>query len=184
MYKAFNTVVFGDLIEQEYPFRWEKDYPCFSEEVRQAINERIKDHYYFREIGITPVARFDFLLTRKMKEIMPRYNKLMELDTVDYNPLYNIDITETYESDDTTSDITTQNDTPEDGVTDEDIENSNYMSAYSKNKTNNKNSYTRTTKGSSAGLPFSKAIQQARSIVKNWETEIIKEVSQCFINIY
>ena len=115
---------------------------------------------------------------------MPRYNKLMELDTVDFNPLYNIDITETYESDDTTSDITTQNDTPEDGVTDEDIENSNFMSAYSKNKTNNKNSYTRTTKGSSAGLPFSKAIQQARSIVKNWEMEIIKDISQCFINVY
>lgn len=183
-YRAFNTVVFADLIESEYPFKWYESYPCVSEEIRHAINERIIEHYYFREIGITPVARFDFIMSRKMKEIMPKYNKLIELDQVDFNPLYNIDITETYESDDSSSDISTQNDTPEDSMTEDDIVNSKYMSAYTKNKSDNKNSYTRTTKGSSAGLPFSKAIQQARSIVKNWETEILKEVSQCFINIY
>ncbi len=183
-YRAYNTIVLGDLIEEEYPFKWYTEYPCISEEFRHAINERIIEHYYFREIGANPVARFDFLMCRKMKEIMPKYNKLMELDQVDFNPLFNIDITETYESDDTSSDISTQNDTPEDSMTEDDIINSKYMSGYTKNNSNNKNSYTRTTKGSSAGLPFSKAIQQARSIVKNWETEIVKEVSQLFINIY
>lgn len=183
-YKAFNTVVLGDLVEEEYPFKWYSSYPCINEEIRHAINERIIEHYYFREIGVNPVSKFDFIMGRTMKEIMPKYNKFLELDQVDFNPLFNIDITETYESDDTSSDISTQNDTPEDGMTEDDIINSKYMSAYAKNNSNNKNSYTRTTKGSSAGLPFSKAIQQARSIVKNWETEILKEVSQCFINIY
>ena len=51
-------------------------YPIFDEEYRSRLNDKIIDHYFFREIGQETAAQFSFMLRRTMNEIMPKYNRL------------------------------------------------------------------------------------------------------------
>lgn len=65
------------------------EYPIFDESYRNGLNDKIIDHFFFREIGFETAAQFAFYLRRTMNEIMPKYNALYEAQmTIDYdNPL-------------------------------------------------------------------------------------------------
>ena len=65
------------------------EYPIFDEAHRQVLNDKIIDHYYFREIGLETAALFRFYLRRKMNEIMPYYNKLYLSELFEFDPLTN-----------------------------------------------------------------------------------------------
>lgn len=64
-------------------------YPIFDESYRTGLNDKIIDHFFFREIGFETAAQFAFYLKRTMNEIMPKYNALytaqLTMDT--NNPL-------------------------------------------------------------------------------------------------
>lgn len=64
-----------------------KDYEIFSEEYRAKLNKKIIDHYYFHEIGFETVGRFKHYLNTTMNEIMPYYNKLLQSELLEINPL-------------------------------------------------------------------------------------------------
>ena len=51
-------------------------YPIFDEKYRSHLNDKIIDHYYFREIGQETAAQFAQMMKRTMQEIMPKYNRL------------------------------------------------------------------------------------------------------------
>lgn len=51
-------------------------YPIFDESYRKTLNDKIIDHFYFREIGFETCAQFAWYLRRTMNEIMPYYNEL------------------------------------------------------------------------------------------------------------
>ena len=51
-------------------------------------------------------------------------------------------------------------------------------------KRENKETYTRKTEGSSAGLPFSNAIAQWREIMINIDMMIIEELEPLFIQLW
>lgn len=70
------------------------DYPIFDEEYREGLNNKILNHYLFREIGVETPDKFSFMLHRKMWEIMPYYNQLYESELFDFNPLDTSDIRE------------------------------------------------------------------------------------------
>lgn len=53
-------------------------YPIFDEEYRHGLNDKIIEHFYFREIGFETAAQFAFYLRRTMNEIMPKYNKMYQ----------------------------------------------------------------------------------------------------------
>lgn len=61
------------------------DYPIFDEDYRDALNQKIINHFWNREIGQETISQFRFNLRRKMHEIMPLYNQhyKLGLDTVD-----------------------------------------------------------------------------------------------------
>lgn len=84
------------LNEQNFPFALDK-YPIFDEAYRSILNNKILDHYRFREIGLETPARFNHYLATKMNEIMPFYNTLYKLEIDKINPLHNTDYTETYD---------------------------------------------------------------------------------------
>jgi hypothetical protein len=63
---------------------------------RDYLNDKIYTHFYFREIGLETGHRFAFCLERKMKEIMPFYNQRFESIDIEFNPLWNVDLTETF----------------------------------------------------------------------------------------
>lgn len=80
------TVSIRYLVERGYPLALDQ-YPIFSEEYRPYLNQKIIDHFFFREIGQETPDRFNFFLRRKMNEIMPYYNKLYESTLIEFNPL-------------------------------------------------------------------------------------------------
>ncbi len=87
-------------------------YPIFDEAYRSHLNDKIIDHYFFREIGQETAAQFAQMMKRTMQEIMPKYNRLYNTIETDLNhPLSdftrhrNIDEDFTSEIDGTTSSL-------------------------------------------------------------------------------
>lgn len=67
-------------------------YPLFEGVDREALNQKIKDHYMYQEIGHETISQFTFALKRKMNEIMPVYNELYKSVAVEYDVLSTIDM--------------------------------------------------------------------------------------------
>lgn len=76
-----------------------KDYPIFDEAYRETLNQKIINHYYFREIGMETAELFKMYLNMTMNEIMPYYNQLYKSELIKFNPLYNVDKFETADTD-------------------------------------------------------------------------------------
>jgi hypothetical protein len=71
-------------------------YPIFDESYREVLNEKIIDHYYFRQIGTQTIAEFKYRLRVKLNEIMPLYNKMYMAQNLEQRILDNYDVTETF----------------------------------------------------------------------------------------
>lgn len=65
------------------------NYPIFNEEYRTPLNNLIKKHYYFDEIGQETPARFAQRLDAKLSLIMPYYNQLYLSAMEKINPFIN-----------------------------------------------------------------------------------------------
>lgn len=75
------------------------DYPIFDESYRGPLNAKILKHYYTREIGAETVGLWKLWLNTRMNEIMPYYNQLYKSALLEFNPLYDVDITTKHEGD-------------------------------------------------------------------------------------
>lgn len=64
-----------------------QDYEVITEEYRERLNNKIKNHYYFHEIGFETAERFKHYLNTTMNEIMPYYNQLLQSELLTINPL-------------------------------------------------------------------------------------------------
>lgn len=88
------TVELGRLIESGFDLGLNK-YPIFDENYRRPLNNKILRHYWFREIGFETAELFKRYLNQTLSEIMPYYNQLYKSELIEFNPLYNVDKTET-----------------------------------------------------------------------------------------
>ena len=66
------------------------EYPIFDESYRSHLNDKIIDHFYFREIGFETAAQFAWYMRRTMNEIMPYYNEMYIAQAKIDDPLSNI----------------------------------------------------------------------------------------------
>lgn len=89
------TIELRYLIEVNYDLGL-KDYPIFDESYREQLNNKIIQHYYFREIGFETEALFKNRLNQKMNEIMPYYNQMYESSKLKIDPLSTIDLEEVF----------------------------------------------------------------------------------------
>lgn len=80
------------LIESNFDLGLD-DYPIFDESYRELLNQKIINHYYFREIGMETAELFKRYLNQTMREIMPYYNQLYKSELLEFNPFYNVDKT-------------------------------------------------------------------------------------------
>ena len=80
---------------------WAFDYPSYYKgEDKKAFEQKVIDHYFFRQIGSETIARFHHQFKTRVREIMPRYLDLYKTVEIMANiddPFGNIDITETFE---------------------------------------------------------------------------------------
>lgn len=87
-----NTSV-NDVIEKARTKVFNFDFPIYDESYRSVLETKIIKHYYTREIGFETVGLWERFLDMKMNEIMPYYNQLYKSATLEFNPLYDVDLT-------------------------------------------------------------------------------------------
>lgn len=96
------TVELRDILTGDHPVDlWAFDYPSYYEgEAKRAFEQKVIDHFYFRQIGAETVGRWLHMFRSRMREIMPYYMQMyksVEIMNGISDPFGNIDITETFE---------------------------------------------------------------------------------------
>ena len=76
---------------------------------RQELNNKILNHYRYREIGQETFGRWLFELNTALNEIMPYYNQLFYSADQDFNPIYNVDYIKTIDRERKDNTVGTQN---------------------------------------------------------------------------
>ena len=180
---------------------------------KDKLARLIVDHYYMREIGYETVALFKHQVKVAMREIMEEKAPLIYSAAIAYDPLVNVDFTETYESDSNTegstsntatssssgSGLTVNSDTPQGQITKANILAGNYASSTSANEgTSNgtntasassedsgHNEYTKRVKGNSGvSATAQRMVQQYRENIIMINRDIVKALESQFFGIY
>lgn len=86
----------AQVIEGARPAIFDFPYPIFDETYRAVLETKILKHYYTREIGEETYGLWKLRLDTKMNEIMPYYNQLYKSTLLEFNPLYDVDISRTH----------------------------------------------------------------------------------------
>lgn len=81
------------IIEKALPTVFDFSFPIFDENYRSVLETKILKHYYTREIGLESVGLWKLKLETKLNEIMPFYNQLYKSELLEFNPLYDVDLT-------------------------------------------------------------------------------------------
>lgn len=84
------------VIQNSIPSIFNFSFPIFDESYRNVLETKILMHYYTREIAHETVGLWKLKLKTKLNEIMPYYNQLYKSELLDFNPLYDVDITRTH----------------------------------------------------------------------------------------
>jgi hypothetical protein len=174
---------------------WDKD----------VLAEKIVDHYYTREIGTDAIGQFILFTKDKMREIMETYAPLLYSASLKYDPLVNVDYSETYAgtsgsqsqsaSSSTGSGLTVNSDTPQGQISKGAILRGEYASSTGANETENSvndsstntgtQDYTKRVKGNSGvSATAQKMVQQYRENIRALNTEIIYALEPLFMGIY
>lgn len=172
---------------------------------KDKLARLIVDHYYMREIGYETVALFKHQVGVAMREIMEEKAPLIYSAAISYDPLVNVDFTETYESDSETSGsssnsssgsgLTVNSDTPQGQVTKANILAGNYASSTSANEGTSSGSasnsdeghseYTKRVKGNSGvSATAQRMVQQYRENIIMINRDIVKALESQFFGIY
>ena len=172
---------------------------------KDKLAERIVDHFYLREIGTDAIGQFILLVKDKMNEVMETYAPLIYSAAIKYDPLVNVNFTETYagqtnsksnsQSNSESSGLTVNSDTPQGQISKSQILQGKYASSTGANENTNQVSdnsanegnetYTKTTKGNSGVSATSqKMIQQFRENIRALNTEIVYELEPLFTGLY
>lgn len=213
------TVTVYDLERNNFDFGL-TDYEIFDENYRPILNRAILDYYRWYEIGYDNPMKWKERINTKLNRIMrEKYNALYIAKKTEFNPLFNIDITESFDhvieqttqnnsNYTTTNNYESTNNTlalnsnlPSDELTENDITSNLFVDNAQKGKNNTvdistdtnetnatgtntqKESYTRKQLGSSAGLPFSKALIQLKQFYDKYDLDrqVCEELKEFFI---
>ena len=169
------------------------------------LAKKIVDHYYMREIGLETPALFEHYAKVFMQEIMERKLPLIYSNSIQYDPLVNVDYTETFNrssSGSATSSSTNEgsglavnSDTPQGQISKEDILAGTYATSTGASEStsnindnsssSNTEQYSKTVKGNSGvSATAQKMVYQFRENIIAIDEDIIKELDKLFMGIY
>lgn len=172
---------------------------------KDQLAQRIIDHYYTREIGTDAIGQFILFAKDKMAEVMETYAPLIYSAAIKFDPLVNVDYTESYAgtsgttsnstSNSTGSGLTVNSDTPQGQISKSAILSGSYASSTGANETENQvndtstnngsQEYSKTVKGNSGVSATAQAlVQQYRDYIRALNTEIVYELEPLFMGIY
>lgn len=216
-----------DLYGREEIENWFKDYkiedyltPVQIEQIekfgvwsKDRLARKIVDHYYMREIGLETPELFKHYAKVYMQEIMERQFPKIYSNFLEYDPLSNVDFTETYtreiagssegtSASNSKNNATGQNinnDTPQTRITKQDLSSGAYASQVNQSdtssniqdKTNAQSSsntiekFTRHEEGDNGVIITNqRLVKEYREIIVAIDEEIINELSKLFMGIY
>lgn len=99
----------NDIINASWDKIFDFDFPIFDENYRPVLCKKIIKHFYTREIGLETVGLWKLKLETKMQEIMPYYNKLYESESLQFNPLRDVDYERTTQGEEEGNNTTNRN---------------------------------------------------------------------------
>ena len=206
------TLELRQLHETYKVFNFEYDFYVDSDVIKSNFEKKFIDEYYFNEIGMETVARFQHRLKTRLNKIMPYYKQLYEteLEAKNINFLLNKDLVETFErsidSDTSSLNDVTVNDKNINDNLESNIENGNAsldldngsLTNVSKSTLSNENNTSSTvdtisnmkettnliSKGNIGITSSAELLERWRKVLINIDEMIINECSDLFMMIY
>ena len=180
---------------------------------KDKLAKMIVNHYYMREIGQETIGLFIHYAKVTMEELMEEYLPLIYSSAIQYDPLVNVDYTETFRrtanvdntgesisnSTNSGNSIGISSDTPQGRVTKASILAGNYATATSGTETESQiDNTTNTTSGSESEEEYTKRIkgnsgvsataqkmvEQYRDNIRAINREIIEKLEPLFMGLY
>ena len=172
---------------------------------KDQLAERILDHYFMREIGTDGFGQFRLFVRDLLREVMETYVPIIYSASIKYDPLVNVNYSETYTgttdsstsslSNATNSGLTVNSDTPQGQIDKSNILQGKYASSTGANETESKvndssssrgnEDYVKTIKGNSGVSATSQAmVKQYRDVIRAVNTEIVYELEPLFMGLY
>lgn len=176
---------------------------------KDKLASQIVDTYFMREIGEETPALFKLRAKNKMRLLMEEYAPLIYSASIKYDPLVNVDVTETYSRQvndtgnaisNTTNDasgLTVNSDTPQGQISKDAILSGSYASNTQAGESTSSSSDTtdttsqsieqssKTTKGNSGVTATAqKMIEQYRNNIRAINREIIEELNILFMGLF
>lgn len=180
---------------------------------KDKLARKIVDHYYMREIGFETPDLFAHYVKMKMQEIMEDYLPVIYSNSIEFDPLVNVDYKEqltreiegtseiegSSNSESKSSGMGIVNNTPQTNITKQNLESGIYASSVSQTDTevndetttsnsgtsNQTENYTKTIKGNSGISATAQAlIKQYRDIIRAVDREIIENLNDLFMGLY
>lgn len=180
---------------------------------KDKLAKKIVDHYFMREIGLETPALFEHQAKVRMQELMEEKLPLIYSASIEYDPLVNVDYTETFDAErktegeassngtstGSTSGLQVSSDTPQGQISKAAILAGNYASSTgaseasdtsttsgtSTNEENGTESYTKKIKGNSGVSATAQAmVRQYRQNIIAIDREIIDDLNVLFMGLY
>ena len=180
---------------------------------KDKLAKKIVDHYYMRESGFETIGLFKHYAKVTMQELMEKYLPLIYSSSIKYDPLVNVDYTETFNrtadttnqgtsnsnSNSNSSSLGVNSDTPQGQIKKSEILQGKYATntAASENESsiedetntsstsNTGEEYVKRVKGNSGvSATAQKMVEQYRDNIITIDRDIIKELSILFMGLY
>ena len=176
---------------------------------KDKLARKIVDHYYMRESGLETIGLFKHYAKVLMQELMEEYLPLIYSASIQYDPLVNVDYTETFNrsadntgesnssSSNSSSGLVVGSNTPQGQITKAGILAGNYASSTSANENeatisdttttegNTTEEYTKRVKGNSGvSATAQKMVLQYRENIIAIDRKIINELDILFMGLY
>lgn len=168
---------------------------------KDKLAKKIVDHYFMREIGQETIGLFKHYAKVEMQELMEEYLPLIYSASIDYDPLINVDYTETFErtanvengGSANSSGLGVASDTPQGQISKASILAGNYATSTSASENETESSstsdseeeYTKHVRGNSGvSATAQKMIEQYRNNIRAIDREIIQKLEPLFMGLY
>ena len=180
---------------------------------KDKLAKKIVDHYYMRESGFETIGLFKHYAKVTMQELMEKYLPLIYSSSIKYDPLVNVDYTETFNrtadttnqgtsnsnSNSNSSSLGVNSDTPQGQIVKQEILRGRFASTTgasenesSINDITNTNStsntgeeYVKRVKGNSGvSATAQKMVEQYRNNIITIDRDIIKDLDVLFMGLY
>lgn len=195
-----------EIINAAIPSIFNFDFPIFDEAYRFNLEKQILRHFYLREIGQETVGLWKFYLSQKLNDIMPYYNQLYKSQLLEFNPLYDVDLTREHtttgkdektfsnSSDTSNKQINKYSDTPQGSLVN--IESGTYLTNATIDEntgtsTNNSTEaidstghYLEKVQGMNGGASAARRLLEYRKTFLNIDMQIINELEPLFFGLW